>query len=252
MEVAADEVVHALALEHERHLVDGMVDVLLLDDCFEGHVAEHGDLLPELLVERVFAAADEDVRDDADLAQLGHGLLGGLGLQLAGGLDERDIGDVDEEDVLRSDIEGELADGLEERQSLDVARGAADLGDEHVGLGLLAEGVDAALDLVRHMRDDLHGLAEVVAPALFFEDGLVDLAAGEVVEAGQLGVGEALVVAEVEVGLGPVVEHVDLAVLVGAHRARIDIEVRVELLDRHLEPAVFQQGSQCGRRQSLA
>ena len=41
--------------------------------------------------------------------------------------------------------------------------------------------------------------------------------------------GEALVVAEVEVGLRPVVGHEHLTVLVGAHRAGIDVEIGVEL-----------------------
>jgi hypothetical protein len=35
--------------------------------------------------------------------------------------------------------------------------------------------------------------------------------------------------AEVEVGLGAVVGHEDLAVLIGAHRARIDVQIGVEL-----------------------
>jgi hypothetical protein len=40
---------------------------------------------------------------------------------------------------------------------------------------------------------------------------------------------EALVVAQVEVGLGPVVGDVDLAVLERAHRARIHVDVGIEL-----------------------
>src|SRR5690242_21375816 len=35
--------------------------------------------------------------------------------------------------------------------------------------------------------------------------------------------------AEIEIGLGAVVSDVHLAMLVGAHRARIDIEIRVQL-----------------------
>jgi hypothetical protein len=57
----------------------------------------------------------------------------------------------------------------------------------------------------------------------------VDAAGGEVVVAGQLRVGEALVVAEVEVGLGAVVGDEDLAVLEGRHGAGVDVEVGVEL-----------------------
>jgi hypothetical protein len=98
---AANEVVHALALEHERDFVDGMVNVLLLDDGVEWDVAEEGNLAAQLLLQRLLAAADKDLRGDADFAELGDGLLGGLGLEFAGGLDERDVGDVDEDGVVR-------------------------------------------------------------------------------------------------------------------------------------------------------
>ena len=115
--------------------------------------------------------------------------------------------------VAAADFERELADGFEERQPLDVAGGAADFGDDDVGLGLLGEDVNAVLDFVGDVRNDLDGLAEIIALALVVEHGLINLAAGEVVEAGQLDVGEPLVMAEVEVGLRAVVEHIDLAVL---------------------------------------
>ena len=53
--------------------------------------------------------------------------------------------------------------------------------------------------------------------------------------------GEALVMAEVEVGLGAVVGDEDLAVLVGRHRARIDVEIGVELAQADLVAARLQQ-----------
>ena len=46
----------------------------------------------------------------------------------------------------------------------------------------------------------------------------------------EFGVGEALVVAEVEIGLGAVVGDEHFAVLEGAHRARVHVEVGVHLL----------------------
>ena len=76
------------------------------------------------------------------------------------------------------------------------------------------------LDLVGDVRNDLHGPAEVVAAPLLLDDRQVDLAGRPVVVARRDRVGEPLVVAEVEVGLGAVVGDVDLAVLVRAHRAR--------------------------------
>ena len=64
--------------------------------------------------------------------------------------------------------------------------------------------------------------------------------------------GEALVVAEVEIGLRAVVGDVDLAVLIRAHRARIDVEIGVELAQPHLEAARLQQRAERRRRQTLA
>ena len=244
------QVVQPLLLQHERQLVDRGLDVALLDHRLHRHVAEQAELVAQLGHERMVAAAHEDVRLDADLAQLGDALLRGLGLQFAGGAQVGHERHVDEHHLVRADLEGELAHGLEERQPLDVARRAADLGDEHVDAvaGLL----DALLDLVGDVRDHLHGLAEVVAAALLLDHRLVDLARGEVVEPRQPARGEPLVVAEVEIGLRAVVEHVDLAVLERAHRARIDVEVGIELLDAHPQPAHLEQRAQRRRRQPLA
>ena len=57
-------------------------------------------------------------------------------------------------------------------------------------------------------------------------------------------VGEALVVAEVEVGLGAVVGDEHLAVLIRRHRPRVDVEVGVELLEGDLEAPGFEERRQ--------
>ena len=63
--------------------------------------------------------------------------------------------------------------------------------------------------------------------------------------------GEPLVMPEVEVGLGAVVGDVDLAVLGRAHRARIDVEIGVELAQPDLEAARLEQRSQRRRRDAF-
>jgi hypothetical protein len=187
---------------------------------------------------------------DADLAQLGDRLLRGLRLELARRRQERDQRHVDEDHVLRLHLEGELAHGLEERQPLDVARRPADLGDQDVDV--LAPGVDPLLDLVRHVRDHLDGLAQVHPAPLLLDHALVDLARAQAVQVGELPAREPLVMAQVEVGLRAVLEHVDLAVLVRAHRPRIDVEVRVELLYPDGQAPELKQRAERRRRQPLA
>jgi len=62
-----------------------------------------------------------------------------------------------------------------------------------------------------------------------WRDVLIDAAGGDVVALARRIAGEALVMPEVEVGLGAVVGDEDLAVLIGRHRAGIDVEIRIEL-----------------------
>ena len=81
------------------------------------------------------------------------------------------------------------------------------------------------------MRHHLYGLSEIVAASFFVYHGLVDAACGERVGACGLYAGESLVVSEVEVGLHSVNGHVTFAVLVWVQCARVDIYVRVKLLD---------------------
>ncbi len=97
-------------------------------------VAEQGDLGLDLPGKELFGAAQEQVGLDADGAQFLDAVLGGLGLDLAGGLDVGHQGEMDVADVVLAQVALELADGLEERQALDVAHGAADLDDGHVRL----------------------------------------------------------------------------------------------------------------------
>ncbi len=195
-------------------------------------------------------AAEQDVGLDSDGEHLLDGVLRGLGLQLLRGGDPWDEGDVDEEGIIAAQVLAHLADGFEEGERFDVADRATDLDQQDLAVGGdLAHGV---FNLVGDVGDDLDGLAEVVSAALLGDDLLVDAAGGEVVVAGEFGVGEALVVAQVEVGLGSIVGDEDLAVLEGGHGARIDVEVGVELHHVDLDAARLQQAADGGRRKPFA
>ena len=196
-------------------------------------------------------AAEQNVGLDADGEQLLDGVLRGLGFQLLRGGDPGNERDVNEDGVFAAQFLAHLADGFEERKRFDVADGAADFDDGDVGAvrGHLAHGV---LDFVGDVGNDLDGFAEVVAAALLEDDLLVDAAGGVVVVARKGRVGEALVVAEVEVGLSAVVGDEDLAVLEGRHGAGIDVEVGIELHQVDAQAAALKQAADGGRRETLA
>ena len=159
---------------------------------------------------------------------------------------------MDEDRILMTNLQDELSDCLEEGKPLDVAGGPPDLGDQDVGVARVFKASDTPLDLVGDVGNDLDGLAEIIAAALIREDGLVDLTAGKIVFTGQDALGEALVVAEIKIGLGAVGQHIHLAVLKRVHRARIHIEVGIEFLHRHPQSTMLQKSSQRCAGKTLA
>ena len=73
----------------------------------------------------------------------------GLVFSSAGRLEVGDQRQVDVQAVLAADVEGELADRLQERQALDVADGPADLGDHDVHVvGRQADGSPSLISSV--------------------------------------------------------------------------------------------------------
>ena len=247
-----DKAVDLIAAKVEWALVNRVGDIAKGDDVLFLHVAEHGDLLAVVLVEIGLGAADDDVRLDPEFAKFCNGLLSRLGLCLAGSLDVGQQGDVDEADVVLANLQRKLAQRFDEKQPFHIADRAANFRDENIYIGVVrSDLVHSFLNLVGNVGNELHGLAEVFAAPLLFNHGIEDLAGGEVVHLRHDAGGETLVVAEVEIGLRTIVEHIDLAVLVRRHRAGIDVQVRVEFLHQGFESASFKERADGGRSEAF-
>ena len=57
---------------------------------------------------------------------------------------------------------------------------------------------------------------------------------------------------QIQVRFGAIAQHVNFAVLEGAHRAGIDVEIGIKLLNSHLESANFEQRSESSGSEAFA
>src|SRR5689334_20005186 len=243
------QVVHTLGGEYHRNFVN-RGDIFGGDHRVFLDVAEERNLRLDVLGQEPVGSAKEYVGLNADAEQFLDRVLCRLGLEFLGGADPGNKRDVHEQRVLAAEFLAHLADSLDERQRLDIPDGAANLDDGDVNvLGHLLHG---RLNLVRHVGNDLDGLAQVVAASLLGNDLLVNAAGGPVVVAGELGVGETLVVAEVEVGFGAVVSHEDFAVLEGRHGPGVHVQIGIHLLHVDFQTAALEQAADGSRSQALA
>ncbi len=88
--------------------------------------------------------------------------------------------------------------------------------------------LNKGLDFIGNVRNDLHGLAKVLAATLFTDDRFINLAGRKVITLAHLGRHESFVMAQIQIGLGTVFRDKDFAVLKGAHGARINVNVGIE------------------------
>ena len=98
-------------------------------------------------------------------------------------------------------------------------------------------GVDAILDFVRDVGNDLHGLAEVIAAAFFIEDRFDKPGrwSESLLKRVSFGVRETFVVAEVEVGFRSRRRERKLRHAgAGRHGPGIDVEVGIEFFGGRL------------------
>ena len=157
---------------------------------------------------------------------------------------------MDEGGLAAAQVVVQLADGFEERQALDIAHRAADLHQQEIQpVGI---GQHEFLDHVGDMRDHLHGAAQIAALALLLDHLGIDAARGDIVGLARRHAGEALIMAQVQIGLGPVIGDIDLAMLERGHRARIDIEIGVELAQTNLVAARLKQRAKGGGRKTFS
>ncbi len=81
----------------------------------------------------------------------------------------------------------QLSHSLDERRTLNIAYGASKLNNTHIWclIGVIdgdaSHALDPILNCVREVRNNLDGLAKVVAATLALDNVLVDLAGGDVV-----------------------------------------------------------------------
>ena len=134
-----------------------------------------------------------------------------------------------------------LADGLEKRKRFDVAHRAPDLDNHHVHF--IRNLADGGFDFIGDVRDDLNSLPQIVAAALFGDDGFINASRRAVVVAQHAGVREPFVMTQVEIGFRPVVSDKDFAVLERAHRPGIHVQVRVEFQERDLQSSRLEERS---------
>ena len=155
-----------------------------------------------------------------------------------------------EQGIARSQFDAHLPDSFQEGLGFNIAYRTADFHDGQIGSA--GSFLDALLDLIGDMGDDLYSAAQVIAAAFLLDDILVDPAGGKIIASGHAGAHEPFIMSQVQVGFCAVLGNIHFAVLKRAHGARINVDIRVKFQQGHVQPARFEYSPQGSRGNSLS
>ena len=135
----------------------------------------------------------------------------------------------------------ELTDSFKKGQALDIPHCTANFGNHIIEFLLCAATFHLALYLVGDMRNNLNGLAKIVAATLLLNNLTVYSTSGKSVPTSGLDIGKTLIVTEVEVGLVTIDSYITLPVLLRVKRTRRNVYIGVEFLDCNLVASCLQK-----------
>ena len=88
-------------------------------------------------------------------------------------------------------------------------------------------------NLVRNVGNHLNSCAQILPPTLFLNHVIVNPPGGNVVVPPHLGMGEPLVVTEIQIRFRAIIGDIDLTVLKRIHGPWIDIDIRIKFQNRN-------------------
>ena len=242
-----DDLIHLFIQQIQGNLIDG-IGIDNLNDRFPIHIAEESDLFLHFIRHPLFHTAGDNIRMDPQPLQFVDAVLGRFCFRFAGSMEIRHEGAVNIEDIIGADFPFHLTDGFQKGLGLNIADGTADLGDHHIGIAFFARTQNAFFDLIGHMRNHLHRTAEIITATFFFQNGVINLAAGGVAVFGEIDINKTFIMTDIQIGFGAVVGDENFTVLIRAHGAGVDIDIWVKLLADHFQTAIFQNAAErrCG------
>ena len=158
---------------------------------------------------------------------------------------------MDQDCIVRTNFVHELADGLQEWLALDITNRTTDFDDGNLSISGGVVAVKTTLDLIGNVGNYLYSAATVIATTLLRQNSPVNLTCGYIGIFSQTFINETLVVAKIQISFRTVIGNEHFAVLIRTHRAGVNIDIRIKLLNGDLIASGFQQATQRSRSDSL-
>ncbi len=124
-------------------------------------------------------------------------------------------------------IKPKLANRFQKRQAFDVTNRASDLDNNDIRIGFLAHIDNFLINGIGDVGNYLYSSSQIVAPSFLLNHLVINLTGRGIIIPRHIYIQESFVMPQIQIGFRPVIRYVHFPVLIGTHRARVHINVRV-------------------------
>jgi hypothetical protein len=140
---------------------------------------------------------------------------------------------MDVENIIPPDVGLKLTDCLQKGKGFDISYSSSDFRNHYIWLILNSYLLDIIFDLICDMGNNLNSSPIVFSSALLTDHPIIDTTGSNTAALGQILVQKTLIVPQIQVSLCPVFCNKNLPMLIGAHVPRVNVNIRIKLLDDH-------------------
>ncbi len=159
-ELLTDQVVNPVIHQSNRHFVDRELRVNFFNDRPLFHIAKQSNLVRVLTANRLLCPHNQYVRLNPNLTQLLHTVLRRFRLGFASSLQVGNQSQMNKETAVLANVQGDLTNRLQKRQTLDVTHSPAQFGNHNIHTRL-RQAQNRRFNLVRNVRHYLHSTTQI-------------------------------------------------------------------------------------------
>ena len=148
--------------------------------------------------------------------------------------------------AIRAKFPTQLAHAFKIWQSFNITNCSTDFCNHKVKISCFTKGFNSIFYFISDMGHYLYCLSHIVATTFFIDNALIDATGCYIVSTSCLDISKTFIVTKVEVSFVTVNCHITFTMLIGVKCSRVNIQIRVKLLNSNTITACYKQiGERC-------
>ena len=237
-----NDLIHTLSLHIKWHLID-MFHVEWFDNSLRCNITELSQFILDSLTSRLFCTNNQHIWLDTQTTQFLNRVLRWFCLHFTSSLQIRKKRCVDIHNVVRTNISLHLTKCFKEWETFNIPNRTTNFSDNDIWISRCRCTLNLVFQSICDMRNHLNSRTKILPFTFLTQNFAVNLTSSHVRVFIKIDINKTFVVTKVKVSFSTIISNINFTVLVRTHCPWVNIDVRIEFLNRNLKTTILKQTS---------